>query len=71
MTIFILAVTLLFGIVCMLILPDEVAVQWDFSGGVRNTLSKGVAVLISIGCTALCLLFAGPERTNGSLYLAV
>lgn len=62
-TILIAAVTFVLGIVCYLVLPDQVSVQWSITGEVTNTLPKIFAILVSWGLTALLLAMGTGKKS--------
>lgn len=69
MTLLICALTLAGSIACFFLLPETVAVQWNYGGEVQNSLPRVGACLIPVGLTALLLLIAWSRDGKGWIWL--
>lgn len=72
-TVILSLVTLFMGITCMICLPDQVAVQWNYDGEVTTVISRfsAVAVGIVVGMAGIIVGFflataVAPTKRNFS-----
>ncbi len=63
--------TFILGVICFIVLPDVIAVQWSTSGEITNTLSKYAAVLITYAVTAFFLILSWFTENRVSMFSGI